>query len=46
MSRSGPASLAAGVDLEGLEKVLQRGARMLKVPRETVTVVTLTGDAQ
>ena len=45
MSRWGPASLAAGVDLEGLEKVLQQGARMLKVPHETVTVVTLTGDA-
>jgi probable rRNA maturation factor len=45
MSRWGPASLAAGVDLEGLEKVLQHGARMLKVPHETVTVVTLTGDA-
>jgi len=45
MSRWGPASLAAGVDLEGLEKVLQHGARMLKVPHKTVTVVTLTGDA-
>ena len=46
MSRLGPASLAAGVDLDGLEKVLQAGARMLKVPEETVTVLTLTGDAQ
>jgi probable rRNA maturation factor len=46
MSRLGPASLAAGVDLDGLEKVLQAGARMLKVPEETVTVMTLAGDAQ
>jgi probable rRNA maturation factor len=45
MSRWGPASLAAGVDLDGLENVLQAGARMLKVPDETVTVLTLTGDA-
>jgi probable rRNA maturation factor len=45
MSRWGPASLAAGVDLDALEQVLQTGARMLKVPDETVTVLTLTGDA-
>jgi probable rRNA maturation factor len=45
MSRWGPASLASGVDLDGLEEVLQAGARMLKVPDETVTVLTLTGDA-
>jgi len=45
MSRWGPASLAAGVDLDGLENVLQAGARMLKVPDETVAVLTLTGDA-
>ena len=45
MSRLGPASLAAGVDLDALEKVLQAGARMLKVPDQTVTVLTLTGDA-
>jgi len=45
MSRLGPASLAAGVDLDGLENVLQAGARMLQVPGETVTVLTLTGDA-
>ena len=45
MSRWGPASQAAGVDLDALEKVLQTGARMLKVPDETVTVLTLTGDA-
>jgi probable rRNA maturation factor len=45
VSRLGPASLAAGVDLAGLEKVLQTGARMLKLPDTTVTVVTLTGDA-
>jgi len=45
MSRWGPASLAAGVDLDSLKKVLQAGARMLKVSDETVTVLTLTGDA-
>lgn len=45
MSRWGPASLAAGVDLAGLENLLQAGARMLKVPDQTVTVLTLTGDA-
>jgi probable rRNA maturation factor len=45
MSRWGPSSLAAGVDLDGLESVLQAGARLLKVPQEAVTVLTLTGDA-
>jgi probable rRNA maturation factor len=45
MSRLGPASLAAGVDLDGVETVLQAGARMLKIPDQTVTVLTLTGDA-
>ena len=45
MSRWGPASLAAGVDLDSLKKVLQAGARMLKVPDQTVTALTLTGDA-
>jgi probable rRNA maturation factor len=44
MSRWGPSSLASGVDLDGLKLVLDAGAQMLKVPRETVTVVTLTGD--
>ncbi len=44
MSRWGPSSLASGVDLDGLKLVLEAGARMLKVPKETVTVVTLTGD--
>lgn len=44
MSRWGPASLASGVDLDGLKQVLQAGATMLKVPAETVTVLTLTGD--
>jgi probable rRNA maturation factor len=46
MSRGGPASLAAGVDLEGLKVVLEAGARMLALPDETVTVLTLTGDEQ
>jgi probable rRNA maturation factor len=45
MSRLGPASLAAGVDLDGVETVLQAGARMLKIPDQMVTVLTLTGDA-
>ena len=44
MSRWGPASLASGVDLDGLKRVLQTGATMLQVPAETVTVLTLTGD--
>jgi probable rRNA maturation factor len=44
MSRWGPASLAAGVDLDGLKDVLQAGARILNLPPETVTVLTLTGD--
>src|SRR5947208_17007135 len=44
MSRWGPASLASGVDLDGLKALLQAGARMVQVPDETVTVLTLTGD--
>src|SRR5437762_10459396 len=44
MSRWGPASLASGVDLDGLKTLLQAGARMVQLPDETVTVVTLTGD--
>lgn len=44
MSRWGPASLAAGVKIEGLKALLQEGARMLELPDETVTVLTLTGD--
>jgi probable rRNA maturation factor len=44
MSRWGPASLASGVDLEGLKAVLEGGARMLDLPNETVAVLTLTGD--
>jgi probable rRNA maturation factor len=44
MSRWGPASLASGVDLDALKDVLQSGARILNVPPETVTVLTLTGD--
>jgi probable rRNA maturation factor len=44
MSRWGPASLATGVDLEGLKVMLQTAARVLNLPEETVTVVTLTGD--
>jgi probable rRNA maturation factor len=44
MSRWGPASLASGVDLDALKGLLEAGARMLKLPKETVTVVTLTSD--
>ena len=44
MSRWGPAALASGVDLDGLKSLLEAGARMMKLPEETVTVVTLTGD--
>jgi probable rRNA maturation factor len=44
MSRWGPASLAAGVDLDGLKAVLESGARLLELPPETVTVLTLTSD--
>ena len=44
MSRWGPASLASGVDLDGLKLMLQTAARSLDLPDETVTVVTLTGD--
>jgi len=44
MSRWGPASLASGVDLDGLKVMLQSAARTLDLPEATVTVVTLTGD--
>lgn len=44
MSRWGPAALASGVDLDGLKATLQMGARLLRIPEETVTVLTLTGD--
>ncbi len=46
MSRLGPTSLASGVDLDGLKVVLQTAARTLKLPDQTVTVLTLTGDEQ
>ncbi len=44
MSRLGPASITSGVDLDGLKVVLQKAARTMKVPDQTVTVVTLTSD--
>jgi probable rRNA maturation factor len=44
MSRWGPSSLASGVDLDRLKTLLDAGARLLEVPKETITVVTLTGD--
>jgi probable rRNA maturation factor len=46
MSRVGPASIASGVDLNGLKVVLQTAARTLDLPKETVTVLTLAGDEQ
>ena len=45
LSRWGPAALAAGVDLDGVQRALQEGARLLDVPEESVTVLTLTSDA-
>lgn len=36
--------MASGVDLDGLKAVLQTGARLLELPKDTVTVLTLTGD--
>jgi probable rRNA maturation factor len=44
MSRLGPASIASGVDLDGLKVVLQTAARTMNVAEKTVTVVTLAGD--
>lgn len=44
MSRLGPASIASGVDLDGLKVVLETAARTMNLPDRTVTVVTLTGD--
>ena len=44
MSRWGPAALASGVDLDDLKATLQAGARLLDLPSESVTVLTLTGD--
>src|SRR5437868_2771040 len=44
MSRLGPASIASGVDLDGLKVVLETAARTMGLPAKTVAVVTLTGD--
>ncbi len=44
MSRLGPASIASGVDLDGLKVVLETAARTMDLPAKTVAVVTLTGD--
>ena len=44
MSRLGPASIASGVDLDGLKAVLQKAGRTMDLPDQTVAVVTLTGD--
>jgi probable rRNA maturation factor len=46
VSRVAPASLASGVDLDGLKLVLETAARTLDLPKETVIVLTLTGDDQ
>ena len=44
MSRLGPASIASGVDLDGLKVVLETAARTMDLPAKAVAVVTLTGD--
>ncbi|HEY0492384.1 MAG TPA: rRNA maturation RNase YbeY [Candidatus Dormibacteraeota bacterium] len=44
MSRWGPSSLASGVDLDGLKRVLEAGAQLLDLPTESLAVITLTGD--
>jgi probable rRNA maturation factor len=44
MSRWGPAALASGVDLDELKATLQAGGELLKLPGESVAVLTLTGD--
>jgi probable rRNA maturation factor len=36
--------MASGVDLDGLKATLQTGARLLELPKDAVTVLTLTGD--
>jgi probable rRNA maturation factor len=45
MSRWGPAALASGVDLERLKRTLETGAGQMKVPADTIVVLTLTSDA-
>lgn len=45
MSRWGPAGLASGVDIDRLTKTLEAGARVMKVPDDTIVVLTLTSDA-
>jgi probable rRNA maturation factor len=45
MTRWGPAALASGVDLQGVQRVLESGARLLKVAPQATTVVTLTSNA-
>ena len=44
MSRWGPSSLASGVDLDGLKRVLEAGAQLLELPKQSLAVLTLTGD--
>ena len=44
VSRWGPSSLASGVDLDGLKQVLEAGAQLLELPKQSLTVLTLTGD--
>jgi probable rRNA maturation factor len=45
MTRWGPAALASGVDLQGVKRVLETGARLLKVAPQATAVVTLTSNA-
>src|SRR5205823_7832051 len=42
--RLGPASIASGVDLDGLKMLLETAARTMDLPAKAVAVVTLTGD--
>jgi probable rRNA maturation factor len=44
MSRWGPSSLASGVDLDGLTRVLEAGGQLLELPKQSLAVLTLTGD--
>ncbi|HSO93825.1 MAG TPA: rRNA maturation RNase YbeY [Candidatus Dormibacteraeota bacterium] len=44
MSRWGPSSLASGVDLDGVKRLLEAGAQLLDLPKQSLAVLTLTGD--
>jgi probable rRNA maturation factor len=46
LSRLGPAGLASGLDVDGLELTLQRGADLMKLPPQAVVVLSLTDDGR